>query len=98
MSELLYDPLNLDILENICSGTGIGVNISALSKTFQKHRNTIQNQVKALFEHRIINHITTKLSGELGRQMENIVSLKLLKKYGSNKIFYGKNSYGHEVD
>jgi DNA-binding Lrp family transcriptional regulator len=55
MSELLNDTLNLDILENICSGTGVGVNISALSKTFKKHRNTIQSQVRALFEHKIIN-------------------------------------------
>jgi len=55
MSELLKDRLNLDILDNICYGTGVEVNISALSKTFKKHRNTIQNQVKALFEHRIIN-------------------------------------------
>ena len=55
MSELLNDTLNLNILENICSGTGVNVNISELSKTFKKHRNTIKSQVRDLFEHKIIN-------------------------------------------
>jgi DNA-binding Lrp family transcriptional regulator len=55
MSDLLNDTLNLDILENICSGTGVDVNISALSKTFKKHRNTIKSQVRDLFDLKIIN-------------------------------------------
>ena len=52
---MLNDMLNLDILENICSGTGVEVNISALANTFKRHRNTIKEQVKALFDYKIIN-------------------------------------------
>jgi len=55
MSDLLNDMLNLEILENICSGTGVEVNISALSNTFKRHRNTIKEQVRALFDNNIIN-------------------------------------------
>ena len=55
MSKMLNDMLNLEILENICSGVGVDINISALSKCFKKHRNTIKDQVKALFENKIIN-------------------------------------------
>jgi len=55
MSELLKDDLNLDLLESICSGEGVEVNINALSKTFKRHRNTIKDQVNALFENKIID-------------------------------------------
>jgi hypothetical protein len=55
MSKLLNDMLNLQILENICEGTSVEVNISALSKILHKHRNTIKSQVNALLEHKIIN-------------------------------------------
>ena len=55
MSKLLDDDLNLNLLELICSGKGVDVNINALSKSLHKHRNTIKSQVLALFRHRIIN-------------------------------------------
>jgi DNA-binding Lrp family transcriptional regulator len=55
VADLLDDMLNLEILENICYGTGVEVNISALSSTFKRHRNTIKEQVKALFEHHILD-------------------------------------------
>ncbi|MBM4247996.1 MAG: hypothetical protein FJ149_00880 [Euryarchaeota archaeon] len=55
MTDLLNDRLNLEILESICSGTGVEVNISALANSFKRHRNTIKEQVKALFEHKILN-------------------------------------------
>ena len=55
MSELLSDLLNLDILENLCSGKGVEVNISVLAKVLKRHRNTIKSQVNALFENKIIN-------------------------------------------
>ncbi len=58
MSELLDDMLNLNILENLCSGVGVEINISALSKAFKRHRNTIKSQVRALVEHEIINRPT----------------------------------------
>jgi hypothetical protein len=55
MAHPLNDALNLEILEAICSGDGVEVNISELSKIFNRHRNTIREQVNALFEYKIIN-------------------------------------------
>jgi len=55
VSELLDDITNLQILEQICSGVGVDVNISELAREFKKHRNTIKSQVNNLFEHDIIN-------------------------------------------
>lgn len=55
MDDLLNDELNLKLLKYIISGKGVEVNISELSKTLNKHRNTIKNRVEKLFEHKIIN-------------------------------------------
>jgi DNA-binding Lrp family transcriptional regulator len=55
MEKLLNDELNLKILKDICSGQGIDVNISELSKLLKKHRNTIRDRVDALFKNEIIN-------------------------------------------
>ncbi len=55
MSDLLNDELNLNLLDFMCSGIGVEVNISELSKTLKKHRNTIKNRLNELFEHNIIN-------------------------------------------
>ncbi len=55
MSALLDDELNLTILENICNGVGVEVNISGLARDLNKHRDTIRDQVQALFDHEIIN-------------------------------------------
>jgi predicted transcriptional regulator len=55
MSELFNDMLNIEILENLCSGVGVDVNINALSKAFNRHRNTIKIQVDNLFKNNIIN-------------------------------------------
>ena len=55
MSELLNDKLNLDILEHICSGAGVEVNISLLSNAFKRHRNTIKQHVQDLYDHNILN-------------------------------------------
>ena len=54
MSEMLNDPLNLDLLECICQGEGVEVNINSLSKTFKKHRNTIKIHVNELLDSSII--------------------------------------------
>lgn len=51
---MLNDMLNLRILENICTGDGVGVNISALAKKLKRHRNTVKTQVDALFDNRLI--------------------------------------------
>ena len=55
MSELLDDMLNLKILEKICHGTGVEVNISYFSRNLKKHRKTIKSHLDAIFEHKIIN-------------------------------------------
>lgn len=55
MNELLTDELNLKLLLNICSGKGVNVNISELSRSLKKHRNTIRNRLTNLFENKIIN-------------------------------------------
>lgn len=55
MSALIDNELNLAILENICNGVGVEVNISDLAKTLKKHRDTIRDQIKALFDYNIIN-------------------------------------------
>lgn len=56
MSELLDDPLNLEIVKNLCSGVGVSVNVSALARELDKHRNTIKAQVDILLENHIITH------------------------------------------
>ena len=55
MNELINDELNLKILLNICSGKGVNVNISELSKDLNKHRNTIRDRLTKLFKNKIIN-------------------------------------------
>jgi hypothetical protein len=55
MSDLLNDPLNIKLLELVTNGKGVEVNISSLSKTFKKHRNTIKMHVNDLVDSRIIN-------------------------------------------
>jgi len=55
MDDLLNDELNLKILKDICSGDGVEVNISELSRSLKKHRNTIRGRVNNLFKHEIIN-------------------------------------------
>lgn len=55
MSELLNDKINLDLLESTCSGIGVSINISALSHSLKKHRNTVRDKVRGLVEHKIIN-------------------------------------------
>lgn len=55
MEDLLNDELNLKILGAICSGQGVDVNISELSRALKKHRNTVRDRVNHLFEYEIIN-------------------------------------------
>ena len=55
LAELLDDELNLNLLSHICSGKGVNVNISELSRSLKKHRNTIRDRVTNLFENKIIN-------------------------------------------
>jgi len=55
MVELLDDPTSLQLLNLIVSGRGVEVNISELSKKLKKHRKTIKDRVKILFENKVIN-------------------------------------------
>jgi len=55
MRSLLNDELNLKILSDICSGIGVEINISELSESLNKHRNTIKKRVNNLFKFNIIN-------------------------------------------
>ncbi|MHA2297947.1 MAG: hypothetical protein ACXAEU_04470 [Candidatus Hodarchaeales archaeon] len=55
MSALLEDLLNLKILNSLCSGTGIAVNINEISKKFGKHRNTVKAKINEFFDHKIID-------------------------------------------
>jgi len=52
---LLDDERNLLLLKNICSGKGVDVNISMLSRLLRKHRNTIKERVTVLLKQGIID-------------------------------------------
>jgi len=55
MSELLNDPLNIDILQLACAGQCVDINVSELSTILGKHRTTIQSRLDNLFQHEIID-------------------------------------------
>jgi len=55
MTNLITDESNLKLLREICSGSGVEVNISELSRSLKKHRNTIRDRLEPLFENNIID-------------------------------------------
>ena len=55
LNELLEDPVNLKLLEFLCSGKGITININELSKNLGKHRNTIKTKLKGIFDYKILD-------------------------------------------
>jgi DNA-binding Lrp family transcriptional regulator len=55
MPDLLDDPRNLMLLHEVCSGNGLDVNFSGLSKRLKRHRNTIRTRVSSLLSYRIID-------------------------------------------
>ncbi len=55
MGQLLEDPLNVELLHQLCSGIGVDINISELSERTKKHRNTIASRVEKLFSNRILD-------------------------------------------
>lgn len=55
MADILDDELNLKILKRICSGEGVSVNYSNLSKKLKKHRETIKKRTEEIFKHKILN-------------------------------------------
>ncbi|MFX0055319.1 MAG: hypothetical protein ACFFAX_13890 [Promethearchaeota archaeon] len=52
---MLNDERNLLLLKNICSGKGVEINISMLSRLLRRHRNTIKERVTVLLEQGIID-------------------------------------------
>lgn len=54
MTALLEDKDNLVLLEELVSGNAVSVNLSALSRILNKHRNTIKKKVENIFDHNII--------------------------------------------
>lgn len=55
MSDLLNDRTNLLLLQEICSGNGLEVNLTHLSKRLKKHRNTIRQRIRSLFSHKVVD-------------------------------------------
>jgi len=55
MSDLLDDRTNLLLLQEVCAGNGLEINLSYMSKRFNKHRNTIRERTKSLFSHQIVD-------------------------------------------
>jgi predicted transcriptional regulator len=55
MSDLLDDRTNLLLLQEICAGNGLEVNLTQLSKRLKRHRNTIRERVRSLLSHRVID-------------------------------------------
>ena len=45
-----------------------------------------------------ITGITTKFSKDIGRLMEKLVYLEIIRRYDVNSVFYWKNRNGHEID
>ena len=50
----LKNKTTLKLLELLCTGEGVNINVSALSKELKKHRNTIKERVKQLMAYKII--------------------------------------------
>ncbi|MFX1483885.1 MAG: hypothetical protein ACFFCP_11950 [Promethearchaeota archaeon] len=55
MGQILDDILNIKLLQLICSGTGVDINISELSKQLKIHRNTVASRLENLFSNKIID-------------------------------------------
>ncbi|MFX1367798.1 MAG: hypothetical protein ACFFAY_04295, partial [Promethearchaeota archaeon] len=54
MTDLLDNPLNIQVLQLICAGKGVEINVSELSTGLRKHRNTVASRLDNLFSARII--------------------------------------------
>jgi predicted transcriptional regulator len=54
MHEFLKDEATLKLLLLLCAGEGVTINVSALSRQFKKHRNTVKDRINQLYEHKII--------------------------------------------
>jgi len=52
---MLQDELNLQLLSKLCSGEGLSINLSYLSRKLRRHRNTIRERVRELIKYKIID-------------------------------------------
>lgn len=54
MNRLLKNEITLKLLQLLCAGKGVDINVSALSKDCKKHRNTIKERIIQLLKHKVI--------------------------------------------
>ena len=73
---LLRDERNLLLLQSLVSGEAVSVNLSHLSRTLGKHRNTIKKKVEAIFENKILERPVCKFPG-LYRYYPLLIALNL---------------------
>lgn len=52
---MLQDELNLQLLSKLCSGEGLSINLSYLSRKLRRHRNTIRERVRELIKYQVID-------------------------------------------
>jgi DNA-binding Lrp family transcriptional regulator len=52
---MLQDELNLQLLSKLCSGEGLSINLSYLSRKLRRHRNTIRERVRELIKYKVID-------------------------------------------
>jgi DNA-binding Lrp family transcriptional regulator len=52
---MLQDELNLQLLSKLCSGEGLSINLSYLSRKLGRHRNTIRERVRELIKYKVID-------------------------------------------
>ena len=52
---MLQDELNLQLLSKLCSGEGLSINLSYLSRKLRRHRNTIRERVRELITFKVID-------------------------------------------
>ncbi|MFX0113730.1 MAG: hypothetical protein ACFFB3_04220 [Candidatus Hodarchaeota archaeon] len=93
MSVLLEDRLNLELLELVCSGIGVEINISELSKILKRHRNTIKDRIIKIFEHKIIDKPLYPLSWLMKEYSLMIISRSEFLRDEKTKEFIEKDPH-----
>lgn len=63
MLTLLENEQNLCLLENLVSGKAVSVNLSVLSRSLGKHRNTIKKKIDKIFDHAIVDRPAVPFRG-----------------------------------
>ncbi len=55
LNNLLSDETSLSLLREICSGNGVNINLTYLTRRLKRHRKTIRNKVEGMVSNRIID-------------------------------------------